>query len=172
MIQPQVLDANDLLDNMASMLRRTLGADPELITHLAGDLPLVLLDAGQFEQMILNLTITTDRLHVDWAYAGEWSSVLPGDYVRVTITDIGTGMPDEVIKQAFEPFFTTKSKGQGSGLGLATVYRAVTQAEETCASSPYLAGAPRTPSCCPSPPRRRPAPCRRRAATRPTATPR
>jgi CheY-like chemotaxis protein len=142
-IQPQVVDLNDLLNNMASILRRTLGSDLELITRLAGDLPSVLVDPGQIDQMILNLavnardampdggalTITTDSLTVDRAYAAEWSSVLPGHYVRVTIADTGTGMPPEVIKHAFEPFYTTKNKGEGSGLGLATVYGAVTQAE-------------------------------------------
>jgi PAS domain S-box-containing protein len=142
-IQPQVVDLNDLLNNMASILRRTLGADLELVTHLAEDLPPILVDPGQIDQMILNLavnardampsggslTISTDSLSVDRAYAAEWSSVLPGHYVRVTIADTGTGMPDEVIKHAFEPFFTTKNKGEGSGLGLATVYGAVTQAE-------------------------------------------
>jgi PAS domain S-box-containing protein len=142
-IQPQVVDLNDLLSNMASLLRRTLGSDLELVTHLARDLPPVLVDPGQIDQMILNLavnardampdggslTITTDSLTVDRAYAAEWSSVLPGHYVRVTIADTGVGMPPEVVKHAFEPFFTTKNKGEGSGLGLATVYGAVTQAE-------------------------------------------
>jgi PAS domain S-box-containing protein len=142
-IQPQVVDLNDLLINMASILRRTLGADLELITYLAEDLPPVLVDPGQIDQMILNLavnardampeggslTIATDSLTVDRAYAAEWSSVLPGHYVRFTIADTGTGMPPEVIKHAFEPFYTTKNKGEGSGLGLATVYGAVTQAE-------------------------------------------
>ncbi|MFI7542675.1 ATP-binding protein [Actinoplanes sp. NPDC049599] len=142
-IQPQVVSVNELVENMASMLRRTLGADLDLITDLAEELPAVLLDPGQFEQVILNLAvnardampdggslaITTEHFQVDRAYAAEWSSVLPGDYVRVTVVDTGTGMPAEVIKHAFEPFFTTKSKGEGSGLGLATVYGAITQAE-------------------------------------------
>ena len=142
-IQPQVVNFNDLLGNMASMLRRTLGADLQLITHLAADLPPVLVDPGQIDQMILNLavnardampdggalTITTGSLTVDRAFAAEWSSALPGHYVCVTIADTGVGMPDDVIKHAFEPFFTTKSKGEGSGLGLATVYGVVTQAE-------------------------------------------
>ena len=142
-IQPQVVNLNDLLSNMATMLRRALGADLDLVTHLAEDLPPVLVDPGQIDQMILNLavnaadampdggslTIATDSLTVDRAYAAEWSSVLPGDYVRVAIADTGCGMPPEVIKHAFEPFYTTKNKGEGSGLGLATVYGAVTQAE-------------------------------------------
>jgi PAS domain S-box-containing protein len=142
-IQPQVVNLNDLLDDMASLLSRTLGADLELVTHLADELPPILVDPGQMDQMILNLavnardampaggslTITTDSLGVDRAYAAEWSSVLPGQYVRIVIADTGTGMPPEVLKHAFEPFFTTKSKGEGSGLGLATVYGAVTQAE-------------------------------------------
>ena len=142
-IQPQVVDLNELLVDMATMLRRTLGADLQLVTDLAEELPPVLVDPGQIDQMILNLavnardampdggslTITTDSLTVDRAYAAEWSSVLPGHYVRVAIADTGCGMPPEVIKHAFEPFYTTKNKGEGSGLGLATVYGAVTQAE-------------------------------------------
>jgi PAS domain S-box-containing protein len=142
-IQPQVVDLNDLLDTMAALLRRTLGANLDLVTHLCPDLPPVLVDPGQVDQVILNLavnardampdggslTITTDRCQVDLAYAAEWSSVLPGAYVRVLVADTGTGMPPEVIRHAFEPFYTTKNKGEGSGLGLATVYGAVTQAE-------------------------------------------
>jgi PAS domain S-box-containing protein len=142
-IQPQVVDLNDLLDNMASILRRTLGANLDLVTNLAPDLPPILVDPGQMDQVVLNLavnardampdggslTITTDRFNVDRAYAAEWSSVLPGRYVRIVIADTGKGMPPEVIKHAFEPFYTTKNKGEGSGLGLATVYGAITQAE-------------------------------------------
>jgi PAS domain S-box-containing protein len=142
-IQPQVIDLNDLLDNMASILRRTLGANLDLVTNLAEELPPVLADPGQIDQVILNLavnardampdggslTITTDRFHVDQAYAAEWSSVLPGNYVRVMVADTGAGMTADVIRHAFEPFYTTKNKGEGSGLGLATVYGAVTQAE-------------------------------------------
>jgi nitrogen-specific signal transduction histidine kinase/ActR/RegA family two-component response regulator len=141
-VQPQVVDLNDLLGNMASILRRTLGADLDLVTNLAEDLSPVLVDSGQFDQVILNLavnardampeggslTITTASVRVDRAYAAEWSSVLPGDYVLVTVADTGKGMPPDVIKHAFEPFYTTKSKGEGSGLGLAIVYGAVTQA--------------------------------------------
>jgi CheY-like chemotaxis protein len=128
---------------MASILRRTLGADLDLVTDLGADLSPVLVDPGQIDQVILNLavnardampcggslTITTDSVEVDRAYAAEWSSVLPGHYVRVTVADTGKGMPPEVIKHAFEPFYTTKNKGEGSGLGLATVYGAITQAE-------------------------------------------
>jgi len=142
-IQPQVVDLNDLIDNMASILRRTLGADLDLNTTLTRDLPRVLVDPGQIDQVILNLavnardampdggslTIATDSLQVDRAYAAEWSSVLPGGYVRITVADTGVGMPPDVIKHAFEPFYTTKDKGEGSGLGLATVYGAITQAE-------------------------------------------
>jgi signal transduction histidine kinase/ActR/RegA family two-component response regulator len=142
-VQPQVIDLNDVLDNMAGLLRRTLGATLNLVTHLADELPPVLADPGQIDQLILNLavnardampdggslTITTDSFHVDQAYAAEWSSVLPGHYVRVTVADTGTGMTPEVIKHAFEPFYTTKNKGEGSGLGLATVYGAVTQSD-------------------------------------------
>jgi PAS domain S-box-containing protein len=142
-VQPQVVDLNQLLNDMSLILRGTLGADVTLIADLADDLAPVLIDPGQIDQTILNLavnardampgggslTITTGNLHVDRIYAAEWSSVLPGAYVRVTVTDTGKGMPPEVLKHAFEPFYTTKNKGEGSGLGLATVYGAITQAE-------------------------------------------
>ena len=140
---PQVTDLNVLLDNVASDLRRTLGADLQLLTHLGEDLPPVLVDRGQLDQVILNmavnardampdggsLTITTDGLHVDPEFAAEWSSVLPGHYTRLQITDTGKGMTPQVLTHAFEPFYTTKNKGAGSGLGLATVYGTITQAE-------------------------------------------
>ena len=141
-IQPQVVDLNHLLSEMVTILRRTLGADLVLITEFADDLSPVLVDPGQIDQTILNLavnardampdggslTVTTHNLHVDRIYAAEWSSVLPGEYVRIAVTDTGKGMPPEVVKHAFEPFYTTKSKGEGSGLGLASVYGAITQA--------------------------------------------
>jgi two-component system, cell cycle sensor histidine kinase and response regulator CckA len=142
-IRPQAVDLNDIVLNMAVALRRTLGAGLSLVTHLGKDLPPVLVDRGQIEQVILNLAvnardampdggsliITTESLHVDRVYAAEWSSLLPGPYVRVEVADTGTGMPPEVIKHAFEPFYTTRSKGSGTGLGLSTVYGAVTQAK-------------------------------------------
>jgi PAS domain S-box-containing protein len=142
-VQPQVIDLNGTLDNMAGMLRRTLGAHLDLVIDLTANLPPVLADPAQIDQVILNLavnsreampdggrlTIATDSFHVDRAYAAEWSSVLPGDYVRITVADTGAGMTPEVVRHAFEPFYTTKNKGEGSGLGLATVYGAVTQAD-------------------------------------------
>jgi two-component system cell cycle sensor histidine kinase/response regulator CckA len=141
--QPQVIDLNHLLTAMAAELRRSLGTDRQLVTHLGTDLPPILADQGQLDQVILNmavnardampdggsLTITTDSLHVDREFAAEWSSVLPGHYLRLRITDTGNGMTPEVVKHAFEPFYTTKSKGAGSGLGLATVYGTITQAQ-------------------------------------------
>jgi two-component system cell cycle sensor histidine kinase/response regulator CckA len=141
--QPEVLNLNDLFKKMAGDLRRTLGANLRLITHLGEDLPLVLIDRGQLDQVILNmavnardampdggsLTITTDGLDVDREFAAEWSSVLPGHYVRLRIADTGKGMTAQVVQHAFEPFYTTKTKGAGSGLGLATVYGTITQAQ-------------------------------------------
>jgi PAS domain S-box-containing protein len=141
--QPQVIDLNRMLTAMVADLRRTLGADRQLVTRLGTDLPPILVDRGQLDQVILNmavnardampdggsLTITTDGLHVDREFAAEWSSVLPGHYLRLQIADTGNGMTPQVVKHAFEPFYTTKSKGAGSGLGLATVYGTITQAQ-------------------------------------------
>jgi PAS domain S-box-containing protein len=141
--QPQVIDLNELLDKLTRDLRRTLGADLQLVTRPGEDLPSVLVDRGQIEQVILSmavnardampgggsLIVTTDGLHVDRQFAAAWSSVLPGHYVRLRIADTGKGMTPQVVKHAFEPFYTTKSKGAGSGMGLATVYGTITQAE-------------------------------------------
>jgi two-component system, cell cycle sensor histidine kinase and response regulator CckA len=139
--QPQVLNLNDVVTGVLKLMQRTLGEHVELATHLDRDLNVVLADPGQVEQILVNLavnardampgggklTITTCNVDVDHAYAAARANLVPGQYVGMNISDSGTGMPREVIDRAFEPFFTTKPKGEGTGLGLATVYGIVSQ---------------------------------------------
>jgi CheY-like chemotaxis protein len=140
-IQPRVLNINDVVNGIEQLLLRTLGEHVELITDLAGDLPLVLADPGQIEQVLVNLavnardamprggklTILTGAAHVGEPAASQ-AGLPPGQYVTVKVSDTGTGIPKHIVDRVFEPFFSTKPKGQGSGLGLATVYGILTQA--------------------------------------------
>jgi signal transduction histidine kinase/CheY-like chemotaxis protein len=142
-IRPQVLDLDTVIIAVEEMLRRTLGEHVELTTALAGDLRPVLADPGQLEQVLVNLavnardampgggtlTIDTSNITVDAESIAGGSKSRPGQNVRLRVSDTGTGMPHEVIEHAFEPFFTTKEEGAGTGLGLATVYGIITQAE-------------------------------------------
>jgi hypothetical protein len=139
---PQVLDLNTVVEGVEPMLRRTLGEDIDLTLKLAKDLPSVLADPGQVEQVFLNLTVNardamptggrvvveTSAVDLDEEYAAGRPGVTPGRYVRLSVSDTGIGMSPDVAERAFEPFFTTKGAGRGTGLGLATVYGIVTQA--------------------------------------------
>ena len=140
-IQPRVLNLNDVVTGVEHLLVRTLGEHIELITDLAGGLSPVLADPGQIEQVLINLavnardampgggklTIQTANTAMDGAAAGQ-AHLPPGQYVAVKVTDTGTGMSREVLDQAFDLFFTTKAKDEGSGLGLASVHGIITQA--------------------------------------------
>jgi PAS domain S-box-containing protein len=139
---PQVLDLNMVVGGVEDMLRRTLGEDIDLTLKLAENLPSVLADPGQIEQVFLNLTVNardampaggrvvveTSAVDLDDEYAAGRPGVTPGRYVRLSVSDTGMGMSADVSARAFEPFFTTKAAGRGTGLGLATVYGIVTQA--------------------------------------------
>jgi two-component system cell cycle sensor histidine kinase/response regulator CckA len=142
-VRPQVLDLNQVVGGVAEMLRRTLGEHVELATLPAGALWPVLADPGQLEQVLVNLavnardampgggtlTIDTANVTVDDDSVAGGSKARPGRHVRLRVSDSGTGMPPDVVAHAFEPFFTTKPEGAGTGLGLATVYGIITQAE-------------------------------------------
>ncbi len=141
-VQPRVLSLNETVASVEQLLRRTLGEHVELMTVLASDLWPVLADPGQIEQVLVNLavnardamsgggklTIETANTDVDQVYAADGPRLASGRYVAVKVSDTGTGMSPEVIDRAFEPFYSTKPKGEGSGLGLATVYGIITQA--------------------------------------------
>ncbi len=141
-MQPEILDLNELLQDMSRMLRRIIGEDIELEILPASGLGLVEIDPGQLEQVIMNLavnardampgggklTIEIADADLDRIYSESHGRVVrPGPYVLLAVSDTGQGMPPEIQAQIFDPFFTTKDKGKGTGLGLSTVYGIVKQ---------------------------------------------
>ena len=140
-IAPELLDLNELIGRMHKLLVRLIGEDIELRSRPHPGLECVMADAGQLEQVIVNLavnardampsggvlTIATADITLDEAYCRRHVYARPGPHVMLTVSDTGCGMTPEVLAHLFEPFFTTKPKGKGTGLGLATVYGAVKQ---------------------------------------------
>jgi CheY-like chemotaxis protein len=140
-LQPEVLDVNQLVRNMGSLLRRTLGATIELEVVQPPGLWKTEADPGQLESALLNLainardamprggklTIETGNASLDAQYALLNADVTLGQYVMVAVSDTGVGMSADVRDRAFEPFFTTKGPGHGTGLGLSMVYGFVKQ---------------------------------------------
>jgi two-component system, cell cycle sensor histidine kinase and response regulator CckA len=140
-IQPRIVDVNDVVAGAEKLLRRLIGEDIELVAVRAPDLGKVKCDPGQLEQIIMNLvvnsrdampkggklTIETGNAEMDEAYIRGHPLARLGPYVMLAVTDTGTGMDEATQAHIFEPFFTTKEQGKGTGLGLATVYAIVKQ---------------------------------------------
>jgi two-component system cell cycle sensor histidine kinase/response regulator CckA len=143
-LQPKLFDVTDALADLSNLLRRLLGETMELtITH-GRDLGLVRVDPGQFDQVIINLSvnardamqggggllsISTRAATVERPYQRGDDIMPPGSYVAIEVTDNGTGIADEHVGRIFEPFFSTKEVGAGTGLGLSTVYGIVRQTD-------------------------------------------
>ncbi len=140
-LDPKLLNLNQLISDMDKMLRRLIGEDIQLNIHLDEDLQIIQADPGQIEQIILNLslnardampaggilTIETRNVILDKEYAQSHIDAQAGPHVLLAISDTGCGMSKEVQEKIFEPFFTTKELGKGTGLGLSTVYGIVKQ---------------------------------------------
>jgi PAS domain S-box-containing protein len=141
-VKQEVIDLNVVVGELDKLLRRTLGEDVALTTRLDPGLWRITADPSQMEQVLVNLAVNArDALPAGGVLVVETANVnvdadsavlhagpepRPGPYVRLSVSDSGTGMTPETIDRAFEPFFTTKPRGEGSGLGLATVYGVVT----------------------------------------------
>jgi two-component system, cell cycle sensor histidine kinase and response regulator CckA len=140
-VQPRAIDLNALVAGTEKMLGRLIGEDVILATVPQPGLDRVQADAGQLEQVILNLvvnardamprggriTLETANVHFKEVYGHGDARIEPGRYVRLSVTDTGSGMTEAVKARIFEPFFTTKAQGKGTGLGLATVFGIVKQ---------------------------------------------
>ncbi len=140
-VSPIVLNLNDTVEGMLKMLHRLIGEDIDLAWLPCETLWPVKVDPAQIDQILANLcvnsrdaiagvgkmTIETENVVLDDSFCQEHSGSVPGEYVLLTVIDDGCGMDKEILDDLFEPFFTTKEVGQGTGLGLATVYGIVKQ---------------------------------------------
>jgi two-component system cell cycle sensor histidine kinase/response regulator CckA len=141
-VRPEVLELNDAIESVEPLLRRLIGAHVRLVVRPGPRTGRIRADHGQLDQILVNLvinardampdggtiTIESGNIELDEAYALQHLDVTPGPYVVLSVSDTGPGMDVETREHVFEPFFTTKQQGQGTGLGLATIYGIVQQA--------------------------------------------
>lgn len=141
-IEPREINLNNLVTNLTKMLKRIIGEDIELNTKLAPEIGTICVDPGQLEQVIANLTVNsshampdggtliieTQNVFLDENAGFSHNIDIPaGSYVMLSVSDTGCGMDMETQRQVFEPFFTTRATGEGTGLGLSTVYGIIKQ---------------------------------------------
>ena len=148
-LQPKTVDLTEVLAELSNLIRRLIGENIQMSMQHGRDLGMVKADQGQLEQVIINLavnardamkeggtlTIRTSNVHIaspealprDLISPTEEDVITPGDYVLVEVTDTGSGIPPEIVKNIFEPFFSTKEIGSGTGLGLSTCYGIIKQ---------------------------------------------
>ena len=140
-LKPRPFDVNETVERLHSLLHRVLGETIKLQIECALNLPTLVADEPQIEQVLINLVvnardampqggtliIATTLAHLSAAELLSYPEALPGEFIIITVSDTGIGMTNEVLRRLFEPFFTTKEKGKGTGLGLATAYGIVKQ---------------------------------------------
>jgi len=140
-VEPQVINLNDIIVDMDKMLRRLIGEDLEFITSPGVNLHNVKADKSQIEQVITNLVlnardaisnggkilVTTRNVDLKETIDSIDGKIIPNQYILMSVQDDGIGMNDEIMSHLFEPFFTTKEQGKGTGLGLATVFGIIKQ---------------------------------------------
>jgi CheY-like chemotaxis protein len=140
-LAPKITDVNELLLGMKALLRQTIEGDIDIEWNCDENLSCALIDAPQLENVLLNLcinardampgggqlTIATENARLEENQIGPDTEVMPGQYVRIAVSDTGTGMEPQTLARAFEPFFTTKGVGKGSGLGLSMAYGFIKQ---------------------------------------------
>ena len=140
-IAPRVLDVNAHLKTLTALVRRTISENIDIAFSFGETLWPVCIDPGQLDQVVLNLavnardampaggslTLQTMNVTLDEKFCKAHAGFLPGEYVQLSLKDTGCGMDPDTLMHAFEPFFTTKPQGQGTGLGLASVYGIVKQ---------------------------------------------
>jgi two-component system, cell cycle sensor histidine kinase and response regulator CckA len=141
LLELKVVDVNAIIEDMERLLRPLIGENIELVTTLAAGAGHTRADAGQLEQVLMNLVVNakdampdggriaikTENITLDDSHRGDKTFIRLGDYVMISVADNGLGMNKETQSRIFEPFFTTKEKGKGTGLGLSTVYGIVKQ---------------------------------------------
>ncbi|MFZ0427361.1 MAG: ATP-binding protein, partial [Acidobacteriota bacterium] len=151
-LEERVVNPNTIIEQLQKMLRRVIGEDIELRTDCDPDLYNIRVDPGQLEQVITNLavnardampsggvlSVSTRNVVLGDELPDTSDAIVPGEYVRISVQDTGTGIDEQNIPRIFEPFFTTKAQGKGTGLGLSTVYGIIRQSRGyvCCQSNP------------------------------------